>query len=46
MLDMEKDHYVMWAKFFETHARATKVFHHIILKPIKELLTPTDANYE
>lgn len=41
MLDMEKDHYAMWARLFQTHAWATKVLHHIIPQPWTERPTPT-----
>ncbi|GAU48004.1 hypothetical protein TSUD_404810 [Trifolium subterraneum] len=46
VLEMEKDHYPMWAELFEVHARAHKVIDHIIPQPGKEQPTPTDASFE
>ncbi|XP_045786291.1 uncharacterized protein LOC123881612 [Trifolium pratense] len=46
VLEMEKDHYSMWAELFEIHARAHKVIDHIIPQPGKEKPAPTDANFE
>jgi uncharacterized protein len=46
VLEMEKDHYNMWAELFEIHARAHKVIHHIIPQPGKEKPDATDANFE
>jgi hypothetical protein len=36
VLEMEKDHYTMWAELFEVHACARKVIDHIIPQPEKE----------
>ncbi|GAU39791.1 hypothetical protein TSUD_219660 [Trifolium subterraneum] len=46
VLEMEKDHYTMWAELFEVHARAHKVIDHIIPQPGKEKPAPTDASFE
>lgn len=46
VLEMEKDHYTMWAELFEVHARAHKVIDHIIPQPGKEKPASTDANFE
>ncbi|GAU26412.1 hypothetical protein TSUD_278570 [Trifolium subterraneum] len=46
VLEMEKDHYPMWAELFEVHARAHKVIDHIIPQPGKEKPAPTDATFE
>ncbi|XP_045824307.1 uncharacterized protein LOC123916808 [Trifolium pratense] len=46
VLELEKDHYNMWAELFEVHARAHKVIHHIIPQPGKEKPASTDASFE
>jgi hypothetical protein len=46
VLEMEKDHYNMWAELFEVHACAHKVVDHIIPQPGKEKPAPTDADFE
>ncbi|MCI15704.1 keratin type I cytoskeletal 9-like, partial [Trifolium medium] len=46
VLEMEKDHYTMWAELFKIHCRAHKVLDHIIPQPGKEKPAPTDANFE
>ncbi|GAU39490.1 hypothetical protein TSUD_279110 [Trifolium subterraneum] len=46
VLELEKDHYNMWAELFEVHAHAHKVINHIIPQPGKEKPAPTDANFE
>jgi hypothetical protein len=46
ILEMEKDHYTMWAELFEVHARAHKVIAHIIPQPRKEKPASTDASFE
>ncbi|MCI27776.1 hypothetical protein A2U01_0048976, partial [Trifolium medium] len=46
VLEIEKDHYSMWAELFEVHARAHKVIDHIIPQPGKEKPAPTDASFE
>jgi len=43
---MEKDHYVIWAKLFETHARATRVLHHIIPQIRKERSALIDIDHK
>lgn len=45
-LEMKKDHYGMSVELFETHARSTRVLHHIIPQDGKEPPAPTDATYE
>ncbi|CAJ2670962.1 unnamed protein product [Trifolium pratense] len=46
VLEMDKDHYNMWAELFEVHARAHKVVDHIIPQPGKEKPASTDASFE
>ncbi|MCH92468.1 keratin type I cytoskeletal 9-like [Trifolium medium] len=46
MVEMENDHYTMWAELFEVHARAYKVIDHIIPQPEKESPTSIDASFE
>jgi hypothetical protein len=46
VLEMEKDHYTMWAELFEVHARAHKVIDHIIPQPEKEKFASTDASFD
>jgi hypothetical protein len=46
VLEMEKDHYVVWAELFEIHARAYKFIDHIIPQPGKEKSASTDASFE
>lgn len=46
VLEMEKDHYTMWAELFEVHVRAHKVLDHIIPQPGKEKHASTDASFE
>ncbi|MCH84998.1 hypothetical protein A2U01_0005837, partial [Trifolium medium] len=46
VLELEKDHYDMWAELFEIHARAHKVIDHIISQPGKENPASTDADFE
>lgn len=46
MLEMENDHYTMWAELFEIYARAHKVLDHIIPQSDKEKSSSTDANFE
>ncbi|XP_057445147.1 uncharacterized protein LOC130737405 [Lotus japonicus] len=46
VLESEKDHYAMWAELFATHARATRVIHHIIPQPGKDRPAPTDPAHE
>ncbi|XP_057432249.1 uncharacterized protein LOC130725005 [Lotus japonicus] len=45
-LEMDKDHYTMWAELFETHAHSTRVLHHIIPQAGKEPPAPIDATYD
>ncbi|XP_057426202.1 uncharacterized protein LOC130719600 [Lotus japonicus] len=44
-LEIDKDHYAMWAELFETHAHATQVLHHIIPQADMEPHARTDASY-
>ncbi|XP_057451801.1 uncharacterized protein LOC130743572 [Lotus japonicus] len=44
-LELDKDHYALWAELFETHAHATQVLHHIIPQVGMEPPTRTDASY-
>ncbi|XP_057434660.1 uncharacterized protein LOC130727522 [Lotus japonicus] len=44
-LEIDKDHYAMWAELFETHAHATQVLHHIIPQAGMEPPARTDASY-
>ncbi|XP_057435379.1 uncharacterized protein LOC130728065 [Lotus japonicus] len=44
-LEIDKDHYAMWAELFETHAHATQVLHHIIPQAGMEPPARNDASY-
>ncbi|XP_057455065.1 uncharacterized protein LOC130746451 [Lotus japonicus] len=44
-LEIDKDHYALWAELFETHAHATQVLHHIIPQADMEPPARTDAFY-
>ncbi|XP_057418150.1 uncharacterized protein LOC130712329 [Lotus japonicus] len=44
-LEIDKDHYALWAELFETHAHATQVLHHIIPQADMEPPARTDASY-
>ncbi|XP_057418177.1 uncharacterized protein LOC130712360 [Lotus japonicus] len=44
-LELDKDHYPLWAELFETHAHATQVLHHIIPQADMEPPARTDASY-
>lgn len=46
VLDMEKDHYIIWVGLFEIHARAHKVIDHIIPQPGKKKPVSTDVDFE
>jgi len=46
VLEMEKDHYTMWAELFEVHPCAHKVLDRIIPQLDKEKPASTDASFE
>ncbi|XP_057452095.1 uncharacterized protein LOC130743894 [Lotus japonicus] len=44
-LEIDKDHYALWAELFETYAHATQVLHHIIPQVGMEPPARTDTSY-